>query len=115
MNGIDLTKQDIRVCDELICENGYINAVYECWFDVEKYFNKSIGENEWFNVYTNWYPDGNIKILVHIDSDDGIENLPFELNEDEKKFLINKMEEACKQQCGMSLSEFYEFIENEWR
>lgn len=111
--GLDITKVHLRICDELVCENGYINAVYECWFDCEKCFGRTVRENEWFNLYTNWYPDGSVQIIVHIDSDTGCEELPFSLTEEEETFFRDKMEEACRKQCGMTLEEFYEFIVEE--
>ena len=32
---IDVTKEDVRCCDELIVGDEEINATYELWFDVE--------------------------------------------------------------------------------
>lgn len=111
MNNIDITKEDIRICDELTVENGHINAIYELWFDVEKYFNVKLSDSEWFNVYTNWYPNGKLDIIVHIDSDDGVKDLPWHLSDEETNFFINKMEDACKEQCGMTLSDLYKTYE----
>lgn len=38
MREIDITKQDIRCCDDFYIEDDYVNVPYELWFDVDKYF-----------------------------------------------------------------------------
>ena len=109
-NGIDITKCDIRCCDDLMYEDNYINAVYELWFDVETYFDITLDDNSWINLYTNWFSNGDIEVIVEYDTDKGdkISYLPFEPDEDEKTFFISKMEERCMKLYGESLMEFYE-------
>lgn len=85
-NGISLKDCDIRIC-EVFAENGYVNATYELWFDVEKFFDVKLSDSEGVNLYTNWYPDGRFEILVYIDSDEGKRKLPFEFDEEEIDFF----------------------------
>ena len=109
-NGIDITKCDIRCCGDLMYEDNYINAVYELWFDVETYFDITLDDNSWIDLYTNWFSNGDIEVIVEYDADKGdkISYLPFEPDEDEKTFFISKMEERCMKLYGESLMEFYE-------
>ena len=39
MREIDITKQDVRCCDDIdINERHSVNIVWELWFEVDKYF-----------------------------------------------------------------------------
>lgn len=106
-NGIDITKCDVRCCDELLVENGFINAVYELWFDVEQYFDIKLFGDCYLNLYTNWFPDGYIGVEVTIDNDtaSNVLNIPFELDEEEKIFFRNKMEEYSMKRYNKTLIE----------
>ena len=86
-NGIDITKCDIRCCGDLMYEDNYINAVYELWFDVETYFDITLDDNSWINLYTNWFSNGDIEVIVEYDADKGdkISYLPFEPDEETNK------------------------------
>ena len=107
---IDITKEDVRCCDNLVIEGGYINATYELWFDVDKYFGTDTRDDEstWINFYTDWYPDGTIKASYDIDGDYETENFDWELTDEEKEFFRNKMENYCQQCAGISLMELWE-------
>lgn len=107
MNDITITKDNINISGDLLCEEGYINAEYECWFDTEQYFNRTLDNNSWFNVYTNWYPDGRIDGIATVDSEDSEEELSWELTEEEQELFRSLMEEYCKSKYGKSLSELY--------
>lgn len=106
-NGISLKDCDIRGCDEILVENGYVNATYELWFDVEKFFDVKLSDSEWINLYTNWYPDGRFEILVYIDSDDGGRELPFEFDEEEIDVFKKLMESYCQATTNCSLAGCY--------
>ena len=107
-NGIDITKVDIRCCDDLMVEDECINFAYELWFDVEKYFGVTLNDTSWINFYTNWYPDGSIKAVVVIDKEDTDEEIPFELDKEEQEFFRDKMEKHSKNLYEMSLKEIWE-------
>ena len=106
---IDITKEDVRCCDELMIEDDCINATYELWFDVDKYFGTELNENAWINFYTDWYPDGTIKATYVIDDlPDSYEVYEWKLTDTEQEFFRNKMEEYCQECDGMSLIELWE-------
>jgi len=106
---IDITKQDIRCCDELIIDDDNIEATYELWFDVDKYFGTETmnDDSTWINFYTFWYPDGTITAWYCIDSELTSEHKFWKLTEEEKEFFRNKMENYCQQCNGMSLMELW--------
>lgn len=113
---IDITKEDIRCWDELLFEGDHINAAYELWFDVDKYFGTEINDSDstWINFYTDWYPDGTIKACYYIEDDNNSETVDWILTEEETEFFRNKMEECCQHYNGISLIELWnEYNESE--
>lgn len=114
---IDITKEDVRCCDELIFQKGHINATYELWFKHFAYFGvkEPYKEEElsYVNFYTNWYPNGTIKASYTVHSESGYEyGDDWELTEEEVKFFRNKMEQYCQYCHGMSLSELWKKVFN---
>lgn len=107
---IDITKEDIRCCDELMIDDDHINATYELWFNVDMYFGTETMDIDgaWINFYTDWYPDGTIKACYCIDGDTSSEYVDWELTEEETEFFRNKMEEYCQERDEMSLKELWE-------
>ena len=107
---IDVTKEDIRCCDELMITDDSIEVTYELWFEVDKYFGTNIhnNENAWINFYTYWYPDGTITAKYSIDDMPNYESFDWELTENEVEFFRNKMERYCKQCDEMSLMELWQ-------
>ena len=107
---IDITKQDIRGCDELVFFDNYINVTYELWFDVDKYFGTQINDldSTWINFYTDWYPDGTIKACYCIDGNLSSEYFDWKLTDEETEFFRNLMEEYCQHCCSKSLMELWE-------
>lgn len=104
---IDITKQDIRCCDDFYIEDDCLNIPYELWFDVDKYFGTSVNEtgNSWLNFYTYYYKDGDIKATYEIDYDNtDTVSFDWELTEIEKVFFKGMMEGYCNSKCGCSLS-----------
>jgi hypothetical protein len=108
---IDITKQDIRCCDELIIERDYIEATYELWFDVDRYFGTETMDDDsaWINFYTAWHPDlnGMITALYFLDTDLKSDEHIWILSDEEEEFFRNKMEEYCQQCNGKSLMELW--------
>lgn len=107
---IDITKQDIRCCDDFYIEDGYINIPYELWFDVDKYFGTDTKDtNDWINFYTYYYPsDGSISAVYEIDYDNtDTESMNWELTETEKAFFKGMMLSYCLCKCGCTLDELY--------
>jgi hypothetical protein len=107
---IDITKEDVRCCDEFLIEEDHINATYELWLDVDKYFGTDINDVDatWINFYTDWYPDGTIKAYYCIDGQETSEYIDWELTEEETEFFRNKMEDYCQYCDDMSLMELWE-------
>ncbi|MBQ5851501.1 MAG: hypothetical protein IIW54_11945 [Lachnospiraceae bacterium] len=57
---INITDQDIRCCDGFDICGDAVNATYELWFDVDKYFGTETRNTEaWINFYAKHaeYPD----------------------------------------------------------
>lgn len=109
MRELDITKQDIRCCDDLCVDTDTIDAMYELWFDVDKYFGINLDKNgnEWINFYTYYHPDGNITAIYEIDTDDNIYTYDWELTQKEKEFFKNKMEKYCMKLYKCSLDELF--------
>lgn len=109
MRKIDITKQDIRCCDDIYVDMDCINIEYELWFDVDKYFGTNIhGEDStWINFYTYWNPNGDIWAVYEIDTDSDVTSYDWELTEEEKKFFLEKMESYCQEMEGKSLRELW--------
>lgn len=108
---IDITKQDVRCCDELMIEDDHINATYELWFDVDKYFGTEIRDvdSTWINFYTDWHPDlnGMITACYFLDTDLKSDEHIWILTDEEEEFFRNKMESYCQERNGMSLMELW--------
>ena len=109
-NGICLKDCDIRGCGDILVEDDRINATYELWFDVEKFFGIKLSDSEWINLYTDWYPDGRFEITVYVDTDNGSKELPFEFDEEETCLFKNLMENYCQFETNCSLAELWKKI-----
>ena len=111
---IDVTKEDIRCCDELMITDDSIEATYELWFEVDKYFgtNTKNNDNAWINFYTYWHPDGTITSKYSVDDMPNYESFDWELTEEEVEFFRNKMENYCQQCDEMSLMELWQEYNN---
>ncbi len=110
MRKIDITQQDVRCCDEIMCENGTVEIEYELWFDVDKYFGTTTSKDEsaWINFYTYWNPSNGVHSKYFINSDTNDEEHDWELTDAEKDFFFNKMNAFCKKQTGKTLQEYWE-------
>lgn len=108
---IDITKQNVRICDELTIDGNEIQAVYELWMDVDAYFGTKISTTDgtWINFYTIWNSETEKTTpVVHIDSDDGNEDYPWEFTQTEEEFFRKKMEDYCFLTNGCSLQELWQ-------
>jgi len=105
---IDITKEEIECCDDLIMENGKINATYELHMDVDNYFGweTRYHDNVWINFYTDWHPDGSITASYTVDGDLYF-NENWQLTTEEQEFFRNKMENYCNKLRGTSLSKMW--------
>jgi hypothetical protein len=108
MRKINITREDFNCCDDFLIEDEYINATYELWFEWDMYFGTDLGEDEWINFYTDWYPDGTIKACYSIEGEKSSKFVDWELTEEEKKMFLECMEEYCKEMNGMSLKELWD-------
>lgn len=111
---IDITKQDIRCCDELVINSDNIEAAYELWFDVDKYFgtDTKFDDNTWINFYTYWYPDGDVLAEYFIDSPEKCTVVEWVLTKEEKAFFLKLMEDYCQEKEGKTLAEFWESFQD---
>lgn len=96
---VDITEKDIRCVDELLIEDGCIEATYELWFDVDQYFGTDTNDDEdtWINFYTEWIPEtGQVRAVVTVDSPMGTESTRFPLSCKEQEFFYRMMNAYCK-------------------
>lgn len=99
----------LNCCDELTIEDEVINATYELWFDVDKYFGWETRyfDGIWINFYTDWHPDGKITASYTVEGDVVYFHEEWELSDGETELVKQKMEAYCQETCGKSLSEFW--------
>ena len=61
---LDITEQTINCFGDLEVDldKGFIEAAYELWFDVDRYFGTDTRDRDdtWINFYTRWHPDRTI-------------------------------------------------------
>ena len=108
-----LRKDDIILGDE-ICEmeDHRLNFYLECWFNVDEVFGTDIctGENDdYLNVYADYDMKGNrlcdVLSIMYWRGDD-CEECEYQLSDAEKAMLLPKIDAYCREQTGMSLSEY---------
>ena len=114
MREIDITKKPINCCDELIIddEKRSIEATYELWMDVDKYFGTKTRTDSsiWVNFYTFWHLDNPAEITAQmvLNGDNSCEEKEWELTKEEKEFFCKMMEDYCMQKNGCTLREFFD-------
>ena len=111
---IDITKQDIRCCDEVSVEEDGVNVEYELWFDAKSYFGTETHDKDstWINFYTVWNPENGIRAEYFVEADDSSEHYSYDLTEKEKNFFFEKMEEYCQKTEKKSLWEIWDEYKN---
>lgn len=114
MREIDITKEPINCCDELIIddEKRSIEATYELWMDVDKYFGTKTRNDPsaWVIFYTFWHFDNPAEITARmiLDKDDSCEEKEWELTKEEREFFRKTMEGYCLQKYACTLRELFE-------
>ena len=114
MREIDITKEPINCIDELLIneKERSIEATYELWMDVDKYFGTKTRNDpsSWVNFYTFWHFDNPAEItaLMVLNGDDSCEEKEWELTKEEKEFFCKMMEDYCMQKDGCTLRELFE-------
>ena len=108
MKKIDITKQDIRCCDDFdIVNDGNelsANIPYELWFDVDKYFGtKTKDSDKTVHFYTFYYKGGKIKAFYGVESSTDNKYHEWKLSTKEEAFFKKMMEDYCNYKCGCSL------------
>lgn len=94
MREIDITKEPINCIDELIIdeEKRSIEATYELWMDVDKYFGTKTRTDSsiWVNFYTFWHLDNPAEITAQmvLNGDNSCEEKEWELAKEEKKGIF---------------------------
>ena len=106
------SEENANLIDDLQVEEDHINATYELWFDVDKYFGEKTREDDrkWINFYTNWYPDGTMKAVYYVESDNSSKEVSWKLTEEEKQYFFWKMEEYCQKLYYKSLRELFKEV-----
>lgn len=113
MREIDITKQDIRCCDDFYMDDDEtVNIPYELWFDANKYFGTNIiDENTWINFYTFYHKDGSITAAYEVSTEYDTESFDWELTEVEQNFFRDMMDKYCEDICGCTIKELVEDFE----
>ena len=110
---IDIIRENIKYTGELCVEleKETIEAVWELWFDVDRYFgtNTDSDDETWINFYTYWHSDGRVTATYEIDSEETSEVFNWPLTDKEEKFFLSKMEEYALKKEHCSLEHLFQF------
>lgn len=106
---LDITEQTINCFGDLEVDldKGFIEAAYELWFDVDRYFGTDTRDKDdtWINFYTRWHPDRTITAIYFVESDETVKEHTWELTPKEQEFFRKKMEDYAKTQGNQTLQE----------
>lgn len=109
---LDITEQIINCVGDLEVDldKGFIEAAYELWFDVDRYFGTDTRDKDdtWINFYTRWHPDRTITAIYFVESDETVKEHTWELTPKEQEFFRKKMEDYAKTQGNQTLQEIWE-------
>lgn len=109
---LDITEQTINCVGDLEVDldKGFIEAAYELWFDVDRYFGTDTRDKDdtWINFYTRWHPDRTITAIYFVESDETVKEHTWELTPKEQEFFRKKMEAYAKTQGNQTLQEIWE-------
>ena len=109
---LDITEQTINCVGDLEVDldKGFIEAAYELWFDVDRYFGTDTRDKDdtWINFYTRWHPDRTITAIYFVESDETVKEHTWELTPQEQEFFRKKMEDYAKTQGNQTLQEIWE-------
>lgn len=121
----DFQRNDLRIDPDLDtdCEGGQsVFAYIETYFDVDKKFNIRTADEDdtWVNFYAEYNTQtGNLSTTFYINGPDLCEEHEYKPTENEKKLIIEMMEDCCHKNYSCSLKELVEednigFEEVEW-
>lgn len=106
-----LCAEDISFAEDIIQNDNLLEFYMEVSFDADKVFGNHVttGNDDWLNIYANYDMEAR-RVCDDLDvylvrSDAGEQNYKYCLTDEERSFLLPKMEEYCQQRWGQSLDE----------
>lgn len=111
MRTIDITQQMINCCDELLYDEttDSIEAMYELWFDVDKYFGTDTSADDtWINFYTNYHRNGCVTAYYFVETDTDVEGFPWPLTANEQVFFYDMMKQYAMVRHGCELESMFD-------
>lgn len=110
---IDIISENIKYTDELCVdlEKETIEADWELWIDVDRYFGTDTGSDDetWINFYTYWHSNGRVTAVYEIDSEETSKVIDWPLTDKEEEFFLLKMEEYALKKEHCSLENLFQF------
>lgn len=110
---IDIISENIKYTGELCMdlEKETIEAVWELWFDVDRYFGTDTDSDDvtWINFYTYWHSNGRVTAMYVIDSEETTKAFDWPLTDKEEEFFLLKMEEYALKKEHCSLEHLFQF------
>ena len=108
-----LSTRNFSFGDEIIESDGKLNFYVQTEFNVDAVFGTFVCTDEnddWLNIYANYdiaedRPCDTLELCL-CKADGTEENWSYQLNAAEREVLLQKMEEYCQQQTGMSLRDY---------
>lgn len=110
----------LSLCDSIEWMDDHYDFATECWFDVIPVFgidSSTIDDETWVNFYLDYYPETNeVKPVVHVDSEEGIKEVPFTFTKEEQKYMRNLINDYVRRTTSYtSLEDMYRSDLAEWR
>lgn len=110
---IDIISENVKYTGELCMdlEKVTIEAVWELWFDVDRYFGTDTDSDDvtWINFYTYWHSNGRVTAMYEIDSEETTKVIDWPLTDKEEEFFLLKMEEYALKKEHCSLENLFQF------
>lgn len=110
---IDIISENIKYTDELCVdlEKEIIEADWELWIDVDRYFGTDTGSDDetWINFYTYWHSNRRVTAVYEIDSEETSKVIDWPLTDKEEEFFLLKMEEYALKKEHCSLENLFQF------
>lgn len=110
---IDIISENIKYTDELCVdlEKEIIEADWELWIDVDRYFGTDTGSDDetWINFYTYWHSNGRVTAVYEIDSEETSKVIDWPMTDKEEEFFLLKMEEYALKKEHCSLENLFQF------
>lgn len=121
----DFQKNELRIDPDLDteCEGAqYVIAFIETWFDVDKKFNVNTVDKDdtWVDFYAKYNTQtGDLSTTYCINGSDSYSHHEYIPTENEKKLIIEMIEECCSKKYNCTLKELaeednIEFEEVDW-